>query len=195
MLLSPAVIRRTEVRSSERDKMKAGEWYTCLDPELDALRAIAASAVFEHNTLPPAERGDIGPKLGALLGRAGAGARIEGQFHCPYGFNIHLGDQVFLNAGCVILDTAPVHIGARTMIGPHVQIYCAEHHKDPVKRRAGLEIARPVTIREDVWIGGGAILLAGVTVGDRAIVGAGAVVTRDVAADATVVGNPARAVG
>jgi maltose O-acetyltransferase len=183
------------VAASEREKMRAGEWYTCIDPELDALRAIAAEAVFEHNTLPPTVRGDIGPRLKALLGSAGAGARIEGQFHCPYGFNIHLGDEVFLNAGCVILDTAPVRIGARTMLGPHVQIYCAEHHKDPGERSAGLEIARPVTIGEDVWIGGGAILLAGVTVGDRAIVGAGAVVTREVAAAATVVGNPARPLG
>jgi len=175
--------------------MQAGDWYTCVDPELEALRAVAAKAVFEHDTLPPDQRGDIGPRLRALLGHAGAGARIEGQFHCPYGFNVHLGDEVFLNAGCVILDTAPVRIGARTLIGPRVQIYCAEHHRDPVKRRAGLEIARPGTIGEDVWIGGGAIILAGVTIGDRAIVGAGAVVTRDVAADATVVGNPARAVG
>ena len=81
------------------------------------------------------------------------------------------------------------------MIGPHVQIYCAEHHKDAEKRAAGLEIARPVTIGEDVWIGGGAIILGGVTIGDRAIVGAGAVVTRDVPADLTVVGNPARPTG
>jgi maltose O-acetyltransferase len=180
--------------ASERDKMQAGEWYTCLDPELDALRAIAARAVFEHNTLPPDERGDIGARLRALLGRAGAGARIEAQFHCPYGFNIHLGDEVFLNASCVILDTAPVHIGARTMIGPHVQIYCAEHHKDPEKRAAGLEVARPVSIGADVWIGGGAIVLGGVTIGGGAIVGAGSVVTHDVAAGATVVGNPARPV-
>ena len=181
--------------ASERNKMRAGEWYTCINPELDALRATAADAVFEHNMLPPSQRGDIGPKLKDLLGHAGAGARIEGQFHCPYGFNIHVSDEVFLNTGCVILDTAPVRIGARTLIGPHVQIYCAEHHKDPAKRRAGLEIARPVTIGEDAWIGGGAIILGGVTVGDRAIIGAGAVVTRDVAADATVVGNPARSVG
>lgn len=180
---------------SEREKMQAGEWYTCFDPELVALRAAAAEALFEHNTLPPATRGDIGPRLGALLGSAGRGARIEGQFHCPYGFNIHLGDDVFLNAGCVILDTAPVRIGVRSMFGPHVQIYCAEHHKLPDQRSAGLEIARPVTIGEDVWIGGGAIVLAGVTIGARAIVGAGAVVTRDVAAGETVVGNPARRLG
>ncbi len=92
----------------------------------------------------------------------------------------------------MILDTAPVRIGASSMLGPCVQIYCAEHHKDAAQRRAGLEIARPVEIGANVWIGGGAILLAGVRVGDRAIIGAGAVVTRDVAPATTVVGNPAR---
>lgn len=174
--------------------METGEWYTCLDPELEALRAAAQRAVFEHNTTPPDERGDIGPALRALLRQAGAGARIEAPFHCPYGFNINLGSDAFINAGCTILDTAPVHIGERTLIGPNVQIYCAEHHKDAAKRAAGLEIARPVHIGDNVWIGGGAIILGGVSIGDRAIIGAGAVVTRDVAADATVVGNPARVV-
>ncbi|MBN9243516.1 MAG: sugar O-acetyltransferase [Mesorhizobium sp.] len=179
---------------SEREKMAAGEWYACVDPELDALRTAAQTAVFEHNSLPPAERGDIGPALCALLGSAGENARIEAPFYCPYGFNIFLGRRTFLNAGCTILDTAPVHIGSNTMIGPSVQIYCADHHRTVEGRRAGLEIARPVTVGDDVWIGGGAILLGGVTVGDGAIVGAGAVVTRDVPAGATVVGNPARRV-
>ncbi|MEJ6782550.1 sugar O-acetyltransferase [Aminobacter sp. Piv2-1] len=177
---------------SERDKMAVGEWYTCLDPELDALRLTAAEAVFEHNSLPPAARGDIAPALRALLGSVGAGCRIEAPFHCPYGFNIHLGENVFLNAGCTILDTAPVRIGKGTMFGPNVQVYCPEHHGDPVKRRAGLEIGRPVTIGDNVWIGGGAILLGGIEIGDDAIVGAGSVATKNVPAGATVVGNPAR---
>lgn len=98
---------------------------------------------------------------------------------------------MYLNAGCTILDTAPVHIGARTMLGPGVQIYCPQHHKDRAKRIAGLEMAHPVAIGCDVWIGGGAILLPGVRVGDGAIIGAGSVVTRDVPVGATVVGNPA----
>jgi maltose O-acetyltransferase len=178
--------------TSERMKMAAGEWYTCIDDELEALRVTARDAAFEHNGLPPRQRGNIAPALRALLGGAGEGARIEAPFYCPYGFNIFLGRRTFLNAGCTILDTAPVRIGDGTMIGPSVQIYCAEHHRTVEGRRAGLEIARPVTAGNDVWIGGGAIILGGVTIGDGAIVGAGSVVTRDVPAGATVVGNPAR---
>ncbi|MVA56687.1 hypothetical protein GOZ88_11240 [Agrobacterium vitis] len=108
--------------------------------------------------------------------------------------NISLGSGVYLNSGCVILDSASVSIGDGTMLGPAVQIYCPEHHRDMMLRKAGLERARPVTIGKDVWIGGGAVILGGVTVGEGAIIGAGAVVTRSVAAGATVVGNPARPV-
>ncbi|MFD1985613.1 sugar O-acetyltransferase [Mesorhizobium newzealandense] len=179
---------------SERAKMAAGEWYTCLDGELEALRVSARDAVFEHNSLPPRQRGNLGPGLKALLGKAGEGTRIEAPFHCAYGFNIFLGDGVFLNAGCTILDTASVRIGKRTLLGPNVQIYCAEHHKEAAGRQAGLEIARPVEIGSNAWIGGSAIILGGISIGDGAVVGAGAVVTRDVAANTTVVGNPARAV-
>jgi maltose O-acetyltransferase len=180
---------------TEREKMAAGEWYACVDPQLDALRASAQAAVFEHNSLPPMQRGDIGPALRALLGSDGDDARIESPFYCSYGFNILLGRRTFLNAGCTILDTAPVRIGSHTMIGPSVQIYCADHHRTVEGRRAGQEIARPVTIGDDVWIGGGAVILCGVTIGDGAIVGAGAVVTRDVPAGATAAGNPARPIG
>lgn len=180
---------------SEREKMAAGAWYNCVDAELDALRMVAAEAVFEHRSLPPVERGDIAPRLRALLGSAGEGCRIEAPFHCAYGFNIHLGEGVFLNAGCTILDTAPVKIGAGTMFGPGVQVYCPEHHRDPALRRAGLEIGRPVTIGRNVWIGGSAIILGGIEIGDDAIVGAGSVVTKTVPAGATVVGNPARPIG
>ncbi|TIV74727.1 MAG: sugar O-acetyltransferase [Mesorhizobium sp.] len=180
--------------ASERMKMAAGEWYTCIDDELEDLRFAARDAVFEHNSLPPRQRGNIGPALRALLGGAGEGARIEAPFHCAYGFNLFLGDGTFINAGCTILDTASVRIGKGTLLGPNVQIYCAEHHREATGRLAGLEIARPVTIGDNAWIGGSAVILAGVSIGEGAIVGAGAVVTRDVPANATVVGNPARIV-
>ncbi|MDL2406617.1 sugar O-acetyltransferase [Rhizobium calliandrae] len=177
---------------SERQKMTAGEWYCCIDPELDGLRAIAREAVHQHNTMSPGERGNVGPALSMLFARVAQGVFIEAPFHCTYGMNISLGPNVYFNAGCIILDTATVGVGEGSMLGPGVHIYCAEHHKDLAERRAGLEVARPVEIGRDVWIGGGAIILGGVTIGDGAIVGAGAVVTKDVEAGATVVGNPAR---
>lgn len=179
---------------SEREKMAAGEWYRCTDGELERLRARAREAVHEHNTMPPDRRGAMAPKLARLFGEVGADVFVEAPFHCAYGFNIHVGEGVYLNAGCVVLDTAPVRIGKATMLGPHVQIYCAEHHKDVARRSEGLEIARPVEIGANVWVGGGAILLGGIRIGDGAIVGAGAVVTGDVAPGATVAGNPARVI-
>ncbi|XDA98119.1 sugar O-acetyltransferase [Sulfitobacter sp. LCG007] len=176
---------------SERDKMEAGEWYCCIDPELDALRSAARIAVHEHNTMHPDARGPIGPRLRALLGSA-VEAFVEAPIHLAYGFNLHLAKGVYINAGCAILDTGLVRIGARTMLAPNVQIYCAEHHKDRALRSQGLELARPVEIGADVWIGGGAIVLPGVRIGDGAIVGAGSVVTRDVPEGVTVTGVPAR---
>ena len=179
---------------SEKEKMQAGQWYTCRDPALAQMQSRARIAVHQHNTMPPDLRGAIGPLLRDLMAGVAESATLEAPFHCAYGVNITLGEKVYLNAGCCILDTAAVRIGASTMLGPAVQIYCAEHHLDPVKRAAGLEIAKPVMIGNRVWIGGGAIVLAGVRIGDDAIVGAGSVVTRDVPAGTTVVGNPARQV-
>jgi len=174
--------------------MMAGRRYTCLDPELEQLRDRARNAVHAHNMMPPRERGAIAPGLRALFAEVGSGVMVEAPFHCAYGLNISLGADVYLNANCTILDTAPVTIGAKTLLGPGVHVYCANHHKDAEKRAEGLENAQPVTIGTQVWIGGGAIILPGVNVGDKATVGAGAVVTKDVAAEATVVGNPARQV-
>ena len=120
------------------------------------------------------------------------------RYHCPaalycdYGYNIRVGADVFLNFDCVILDVVSVVIGDGAQIGPTVQIYAADHPRDPEARRAGLEFGRPINIGRNAWIGGGAILLPGVSVGDNAVVGAGSVVTRNVLAGATVAGNPAR---
>ena len=118
---------------------------------------------------------------------------IQPPFHCDYGYNIHLGENVFLNFNCVILDVARVEIGAGTQIGPAVQIYTADHPRDPAERRTGLGFGRPVTVGRNVWVGGGSIILPGVIIGDDAVVGAGSVVTRNVPAGATALGNPARA--
>ncbi|MCY1125875.1 sugar O-acetyltransferase [Frigidibacter sp. RF13] len=169
-----------------------GRWYSCLTPELEALRKIARHACWRHATMDPAERGPMAPELAELLAEIGADVLIEAPFHVAYGGNLALGDGVFMNAGCVVLDTAPVRIGRRTLLGPSVHIYCADHAHGADERRLGLERALPVTIGEDVWIGGGTILLPGVTVGNGAMIGAGAIVTRDVAPGARVVGGPAR---
>jgi maltose O-acetyltransferase len=169
-----------------------GRWYNCLAPEFEALRAVARQACWRHNTMDPALRGPCAPELAGLFAAMGEGVFIEAPFHVAYGRNLLLGEGVFMNAGCVVLDTAPVRIGRRTMLGPGVHIYCADHAHGIEERRLGLERALPVSIGEEVWIGGGAIILPGVTVGDGAIVGAGAVVTRDVTPGARVVGSPAR---
>lgn len=177
---------------SEKDKMLAGEPYHAGDPELVADQARAAAWMARFNPsriLPPAERRAL---LAEGLGEVGEGAIIRPPFHCDYGYNIRLGRDVFLNYGCVILDVVAVTIGDGTQIGPGVQILTADHPRDPAERATGVEWGRPIAIGRNVWIGGGAVILPGVGIGDDAIVGAGSVVTRDVAAGATVAGNPAR---
>lgn len=179
---------------TEKEKMEAGEWYNCVDPELEEMRNLARDAVHQHNTLAPEQRGGIASRLVGLFDKVGDDTFIEAPFHCAYGINIRLGTAVYLNAGCTILDTGSVSIGDYSMLGPNVQIYTAEHHKNRQKRTKGLEAAKAVSIGSEVWVGGGAIILAGISIGDGAIIGAGAVVTRDVAANTTVIGNPARPV-
>jgi maltose O-acetyltransferase len=174
---------------SEREKMLAGALYDPRDAELQAELATTAAWQARYNRSLPADRPAL---LRERLGSVGEGAQIRAPFFCDYGFNIHLGPGVFLNFNCVILDVADVHIGEGTQIGPAVQIYAADHPREQAARETGLELGRPVHIGRHVWIGGGAILLPGVSVGDGATIGAGSVVTKDVAARATVKGNPAR---
>lgn len=179
--------------ASEKQKMLAGELYVATGEELAADARRVAEWMDRYNASIAATQRDHAALLREMLAEVGEGAYIRPPFHCDYGYNISLGRGVFLNFNCVILDVVKVTIGDRTQIGPGVQILTADHPRDPAQRRAGLEFGRPVTIGADVWIGGSAIVLPGVRIGDGAIVGAGAVVTRDVAAGATVVGNPARA--
>lgn len=175
---------------SEKQKMLAGEPYRASDSEIVADQRAAAEWMQRFNaTVDEGERTTL---LQARLGSVGAGATIRPPFHCDYGTNIHLGAGVFLNFNCVILDVVEIRVGDGTQIGPGVQILTADHPRDPVERATGLEWGRPITIGANVWIGGGAILLPGITVGDDALIGAGSVVTRDVPAGATVAGNPAR---
>lgn len=179
---------------TEMQKMLAGELYRPGDPEIQAAQAANFAWLARFNASLTLSRDERRVLVREGLGSVGERTGIRPPFHCDYGFNIHLGSGVFLNFDCVVLDVARVTIGDGTEIGPGVHIYTADHPRDPEVRRSGLEYGRPVHIGRNVWIGGKAIILPGVTIGDDALVGAGAVVTRDVPAGATVVGNPARVV-
>ena len=177
---------------TEKQKMLAGDLYNPNDAEIVADQTRNASQMAKYN----ASAGQPIPAQYALLadwmGSVGKDVVIRPPFHCDYGFNIRLGDNVFLNFNCVILDVVEVTIGDRTQIGPAVQIYTADHPRDAEARRSGVEFGRPIHIGADVWIGGGSVILPGITIGDGAVIGAGSVVTRDVAAHQIVAGNPAR---
>jgi maltose O-acetyltransferase len=177
---------------TEKEKMLSGALYVADDPEIAADAARAAAWMARYNAAAAASPADRHALLVEGLGHVGRGVNIRPPFHCDYGYNIRLGDGVFLNFNCVILDVVAVEIGAGTQIGPGVQILTADHPRDPALRAKMLEYGRPIRIGANVWIGGGALILPGVTIGDDALIGAGSVVTRDVPAGATVVGNPAR---
>ena len=177
---------------TNKEKMLAGERYNCLDPNLNVERQKIKKALYHFNKVEAlSERQTI---LQNILGQIGQNSIIEPPFYCVYGQNINIGDHVYLNFQCVILDCNRVSIGDHTMIGPNVQIYTPAHDLQAETRSQGWEVAKPIDIAENVWIGGGAILLPGVKIGRNAVVGAGAVVTRDVPANTIVVGNPARVI-
>lgn len=177
---------------TEKDKMLAGELYIADCPELAADNRKISAWLARYNAALAATREQRHALLEEALASVGAGVNVRPPFYCDYGYNIRLGDGVFLNFNCIVLDVVAVTIGAMTQIGPGVQILTADHPREPALRAQMLEFGRPVSIGANVWIGGGAIVLPGITIGDNAIVGAGSVVTRDVPAGAVVVGNPAR---
>ncbi len=177
---------------SQKERMLAGDLYVADDPELAADNRRISAWMDRYNASQTLSQPERQALLEEMFGSVGAGCNIRPPFHCDYGYNISLGRGVFMNHGCCILDVVRVSIGDLTQIGPGVQILTADHPRDPVQRRRMLEFGRPVTIGANVWIGGGAISLPGVTVGDDAIIGAGSVVTRDVPAGGVAVGNPAR---
>ncbi len=177
---------------SNKEKMLAGERYNCLDLDLIAERERVQDLTRRFNQAAAAS--DRYALLRALIGQIGPSALIEPPFSCTYGQHIALGEHVYLNSGCTILDNNRVSIGDHTMIGPAVQIYTAAHPLAAAPRIQGWETALPIVIGENVWIGGGAIILPGVRIGDGAVIGAGAVVTHDVAANMLAVGNPARVI-
>ncbi len=177
---------------TEMEKMVSGALYRPGDPELVEARARAQELMAAYNATTVSDIAKRAPILDDLIGSRGKDCSIRAPFYVDYGSNIHLGDDVFFNYGCTVLDICPVTIGDRTQIGPMTQLLAADHPRDEESRAQFLELGKPITIGADVWIGGGALILPGVTIGNGAIVGAGAVVTRDVAEGQTVAGNPAR---
>ncbi|WP_326701756.1 sugar O-acetyltransferase [Streptomyces sp. NBC_01754] len=174
--------------------MLAGEPYLADDPELaaDALRAALLSERF--NATSAADPQGRRTALTELLGEIGADVEIRPPLRVDYGYNITVGPRTFVNFGAVLLDVGRVTIGADVQIGPNVQLLTPTHPLEPEARRAKWEAAEPVTIGDNVWLGGGVIVCPGVTIGEDTVVGAGSVVTRDLPSGVVAVGNPARVV-
>jgi maltose O-acetyltransferase len=178
--------------SSQKAKMLAGELYLATDAELVAERLRARELLHRFNAAAPRDEAAATRLLAGLFGAFGEGTVVMAPFRCDYGYNVRIGRNGFVNYDCVFLDCAPITLGDDVQIGPAVQIYTATHPVDATIRRSGLEYALPVRVGDGAWIGGGSILLPGVTIGANTVIGAGSVVTRDVPAGMVAAGNPCR---
>jgi maltose O-acetyltransferase len=179
--------------NSERQKMLAGELYNPFDSELTAGRERARDLCQALNATREAQHEERRQILRELFGRGGDTVWMQPPFFCDYGSNIELGERVFFNFNCVVLDVCLVRIGSFSLFGPAVQIYTPVHPFNAELRRRE-EFGKPVEIGSDVWVGGGAIILPGVRIGSGAVVGAGSVVTRDVPDNVFAAGNPCRVI-
>jgi maltose O-acetyltransferase len=175
-------------------RMLAGELYRADDPELVADRQRARVLCARFNDLGEAEVGLRREVLGQLLGELGADVDILPTFRCDYGRQISIGERSFVNYDCIFLDTAEIRVGRDCQFGPRVQLLTPTHPIDPATRRAGWEAGEPITVGDNVWLGGGATVCPGVTIGADTVVGAGAVVTRDLPPAVVAVGSPARVI-
>ncbi|WP_173917051.1 sugar O-acetyltransferase [Halobacillus sp. Marseille-Q1614] len=177
---------------TEKEKMLAGELYKAWDEELVLDRNRASQLLHTYNLSKVTDTCPREQLLKDILGSTGEDAYIEPSFQCDYGYNIHVGDKFFANYNCVMLDVCSITIGDRVMFGPGVHLYTATHPLDKELRATGLEAGKPITIGDDVWIGGSAVINPGITIGDGAVIGSGAVVTKDVPAGVFAGGNPAK---
>jgi maltose O-acetyltransferase len=178
---------------SERDKMLAGELYDALDPELVAARNRARDLCQELNATRESQIDERRRLLKALFGTGGDTVRMQPPFYCDYGSNIVLGERVYFNFNCVVLDVSLVKIGDYTQFGSAVQIYTATHPLNAELRRKQ-EYSKPIEIGSDVWVGGAAIICPGVRIGSRSVIGAGSVVTRNIPEGVLAAGNPCRVI-
>ncbi|MCJ7604824.1 MAG: sugar O-acetyltransferase [Dehalococcoidales bacterium] len=173
---------------SEKEKMLAGELYWGADPELREERLKTRMLLHRLNVTEYKDPEKYKEIIAELFPNCPGTLQIEPPFYCDYGYNIHAGEYAYFNFNCVVLDVCPVHIGDNVQFGPGVHIYAATHPKDYLERR-GPELGKPVSIGDDCWIGGGAIILPGVTIGKRSIIGAGLVVSKDVPDDTVFTGK------
>ncbi|MBD1838753.1 MULTISPECIES: sugar O-acetyltransferase [unclassified Coleofasciculus] len=180
------------MEKTEKQKMLAGELYLASDPELAAGSKRASRLLRMYNATTEEELELRSQILNDLFAQVGSTVQIVPPFHCDYGSNIYAGNGLYMNYGCVILDCNTVHIGDNVLFGPYVQIYTAYHPTDPAIRQTGLELATPIKIGNNVWIGGGTIICPGVTIGDNTTIGAGSVVVKDIPENVVAAGNPCR---
>lgn len=177
---------------TEKQKMLNGNLYNAADTELVNERRKARLLLKQLNGSSDDGQNLRQEILMELIPDQGLDFLVEPPFYCDYGSNIIVGDKVFFNFNCIVLDVMQVVIGNNVLFGPSVQLYTATHPMDHQERASGLEFAKPITIGSDVWIGGGAIICPGVTIGDRCVIGAGSVVTKNIAADTFAAGNPCK---
>lgn len=180
---------------TEKEKMLAGDVFNVYDPVLVQERRRARDLVERFNALGETDPRKSEALIRQLFGQVGDGCEVHAQFKCDYGYNIYVGDDFFANYDCVMLDVSPIRIGKHCLLGPRVQLYTVNHPLDPKLRRNGAYgQSRDITIGDDAWIGGGAIICPGVTLGNNVIVGAGSVVTKSFGDNVVIAGNPARVI-
>ena len=187
-----AITLSDDAPMTDKQKMLAGELYRASVPELTAERLRAQTLLHRFNQSSPAGSQTRDLILRDLLGRCGDGVTIQPHFHCDYGYNISIGAGTFINFDCVFLDCNRIILGEDVQVAPGVHLYTATHPLDPATRRSGLELALPITIADNVWLGGGVIVCPGVSIGENTVIGAGSVVTYDIPPNVVAVGNPAR---
>lgn len=179
---------------SELEKMLNGELYVAADPQLTGMRAKARSRLSEYNAVPFEQTDKRRELISLMFKQVGQNAEIQPPFYCDYGCHMFAGHNLYMNFNCVILDCAVVNIGDNVQFGPNVQIYTATHPLLASERIKGPELAYPISIGSNVWLGGGTIVCPGVTIGDNTTIGAGSVVTKDVPPNVFAAGNPCRVI-
>ncbi|BAZ44086.1 maltose transacetylase [Chondrocystis sp. NIES-4102] len=179
---------------TEREKMLDGELYLATDEELVIMQTKASQLLHDFNFSQPHQVDLRKNIIFRLFGKIGSNYLIRPPFHCDYGCHIFAGDNLYINYDCTILDCNSVHLGNNVLLAPKVQIYTAYHPTNPEVRLSGQELAAPVTIGDNVWLGGGVIICPGISIGSNVTIGAGSVVTKNVPDGVIAAGNPCRVI-